>query len=166
MAKDDDSFRQEEEEVTAGESELLHDLGKGAIAGLVATIPVAVIALIKQFAGLVPGIDVIGILGRLVGQTSEVAGWVVLFVGGTLFGVAFAALDAHVENVTEAGEMARGAILGFLLWIVLMLLCIPLYGNEGFGVMFAGLMLVSILIYGIVMGLVYEKMKPEHVSEA
>jgi Na+-translocating ferredoxin:NAD+ oxidoreductase RnfD subunit len=166
MSKNDDSFRQEEEEVTAGESELLHDLGKGAIAGLIATIPVAVIALIKQAIGLAPGIDIIGILGRLVGQTSAIAGWVVLFVGGTLMGIAFASLDAHVENVTEAGEMARGAILGFLLWIVLMLLCIPLYGNQGFGVMFAGLMLVSILIYGVVMGLVYEKMKPEHVSEA
>jgi len=166
MSKNDDSFRQEEEEVAAGESELLHDLGKGALAGLIATVPVAIIALIKQFAGLAPGVDVINILGRLVGQTSEIAGWVVLFVGGTLFGIAFAALDAHVENVTEAGEMARGAILGFLLWIVLMLLCIPLYGNQGFGVMFAGLMLVSILIYGVVMGLVYEKMKPEHVSEA
>ena len=53
-----------------------------------------------------------------------------------------------------------------LLWVLLMLLCIPLYGNAGFGVMFAGLMLVSILIYGVVMGMVYERMKPEHLSES
>jgi|SRR5262245_47222656 len=166
MSDKNDSFREEAKEVAEGESELIRDLGKGAIAGLVATIPVAVIALIKQAAGMVPQIDVIGILGRVVGLTFAGAGWVVLFVGGTLLGIVFASLDAHVENVTEAGEMARGAIIGFLLWILLMLLCIPLYGNEGFGVLFAGMMLVSILIYGIVMGMVYERMKPEHLSES
>ena len=166
MSDDKDSFRQEAREVAAGESELIRDLGKGAIAGLVATIPVAVIAFVKQSMGLIPGLDVVGILGNLVGLSFPYAGWVVLFVGGTLLGIVFASLDAHVENVTEAGEMVRGAILGFLLWILLMLLCIPLYGNEGFGVLFAGLMLVSILIYGVVMGMVYERMKPEHLSES
>jgi len=163
---DDNDFRQEAREVAAGESELIRDLGKGAIAGLVATIPVAIIAFLKQSMGLAPEIDVIGILANLVGLSFPGAGWVVLFVGGTLFGIAFAALDAHVENVTEAGEMVRGAILGFLFWIVLMLLCIPLYSNQGFGMMFAGSMLVTILIYGVVMGMVYERMKPEHLSES
>src|SRR5215510_6233134 len=115
----DERFGQEEQEVVSGESELLHDLGKGALAGLVATIPVALIAVIKQSAGLIPELDIIGILTGLTGLPWGGTGWVLLFVVGLLLGSAFASLDSHVSDATEAGEMARGALFGFLLWILL-----------------------------------------------
>ena len=164
MSKDDDSFRAELEEVGAGESELVHDLGKGALAGLIATIPVALLAVIKQVLGFIPQIDLIAILGGLTGLEWAGTGWVLLFVVGVVLGIAFASLDAHVEDATEAGEMVRGALFGFLLWVALMLMFIPLYSNSGFGVVFAGSVLVTNLIFGMVMGVAYERMKPEHLD--
>ena len=164
MSEDRENFRDEEKEVAAGESEILHDLGKGAYAGLVATVPVALIAVLKQVLGLIPQLDVIGILTRLTGIPWIGTGWVLLFVIGAVLGIGFASLDAHVEDATEAGEMMRGALFGFLLWIVLMLVFIPLYDNEGFGFAFAGGLLAASLIFGVVMGIVYERTKPEHVS--
>jgi hypothetical protein len=160
----DERFGQEEQEVVSGESELLRDLGKGGIAGLVATVPVALIAVGKQSAGLIPELDIVGILTNLTGIPWSGTGWVLLFLVGTLLGTAFASLDTHVSDVTEAGEMLRGAFFGFLLWILLMILFIPLYSNAGFGIPFAGGVLAACLIFGVVLGLVYERMKPEHMS--
>jgi hypothetical protein len=164
MSDDRESFGQEEKEVAAGESELLHDLRKGAFAGLVATVPVAFIAVIKQFLGLIPELDIIGILTGLAGIPWSGTGWVLLFVIGGVLGMGFASLDSHVSDVTEAGEMLRGAFFGFLLWIVLMIIFIPLYSNEGFGYMFAGGVLAACIIFGVVLGMVYERTKPEHLS--
>jgi Na+-translocating ferredoxin:NAD+ oxidoreductase RnfD subunit len=160
----DDRFGQEEKEVVSGESELLRDLGKGALAGLIATIPVALIALIKQSAGLIPELDIIGILTGLTGISWNGTGWVLLFFVGILLGSAFAALDSHVSDATEAGEMLRGALFGFLLWILLMILFIPLYSNAGFGIPFAGGVLAACLIFGVMLGMIYERMKPEHLT--
>jgi hypothetical protein len=160
----DERFGQEEEEVVSGESELLHDLGKGAFAGLIATIPVALIAIIKQFAGLIPQLDLIAILTGLTGIPWNGTGWVVLFAIGVVLGMGFASLDSHVSDATEAGEMVRGALFGFLLWIVLMVLFIPLYSNDGFGMTFAGGVLGSCIVFGVVLGMLYERMKPEHIA--
>jgi hypothetical protein len=160
----DDRFGQEEEEVVSGESEVLRDLGKGGIAGLVATVPVALIAIIKQFTGLVPELDLIAILTGMTGIPWNGTGWVVLFIIGIVLGMGFAALDSHVSDATEAGEMLRGGFFGFLLWVVLMVLFIPLYSSSGFGMTFAAGVLGSCLVFGVVLGMLYERMKPEHVA--
>jgi hypothetical protein len=164
MSEDRENSRQEREELVAGESEVLRDLGKGALAGLVATVPVALIAVMKQVMGLLPQLDLIGILTNMTGVPWSGTGWVLLYVVGVVLGMGFASLDSHVSDATEAGEMLRGAFFGFLLWIILMIVFIPLYDNEGFGIPFAGGVLGTCLIFGVVMGLTYERMKPEHVS--
>ena len=155
---------QEREELAAGESEVLHDLKKGAYAGLVATIPVALLAAGKQILGLIPQLDLIGILTNLTGIPWNGTGWVLLFVIGAILGMGFASLDSHVSDATTLGEMARGALFGFLLWIILMIILIPLYDSDGFGVPFAGGVLAACLVFGLVMGVAYERMKPEHVN--
>ena len=164
MREDKETFRQEEEEVAAGASELLRDLGKGAFAGLVAAVPVAIMAAVKQIMGLIPELDIIGILTRLSGVPWNGTGWVLLFVIGALLGIGFASLDSHVRDTSEVGEMLRGAFFGFLLWAVLMMIFIPLYSDTGIGFAFAGGLLAAIFVFGAVMGLVYERTKPEHVS--
>ena len=67
MSKDDESLTEEVEEFTEGEGEVLHDLKIGAIAGLVAAIPVAVLIFLKDAIGLLPDVDVIGTFGNFVG---------------------------------------------------------------------------------------------------
>jgi uncharacterized protein DUF6789 len=159
-----DDRRQETEEVEAGESEVLHDLKKGAYAGLIATIPVAILAAGKQILGLIPQLDLINVMTNMSGIPWNGTGWVLLFVVGAILGMGFASLDSHVSDATTAGEMARGGFFGFLLWVILMIILLPLYNIEGFGVAFVGGVLAACLIFGVVMGVVYEKMKPEHVN--
>ena len=164
MSNDPNSARQEREELAAGESEVLHDLKKGAYAGLVAAIPVAILAAGKQFLGLIPELDLISILTTLTGIPWNGTGWVLLFVIGAILGMGFASLDSHVSDATTLGEMARGALFGFLLWVIMMIILIPLYESDGFGVPFAGGVLAACLVFGVVMGIAYERMKPEHVT--
>jgi len=159
-----DDRRQETAEVEAGESEVLHDLKKGAYAGLVATIPVAILAAGKQILGLIPELDLINLMTSMSGIPWNGTGWVLLFVVGAILGMGFASLDSHVSDATTLGEMARGAFFGFLLFVILMIVLIPLYSNAGFGVAFCGGVLAACLVFGVVMGVVYEKMKPEHVN--
>ena len=164
MSEDRENLRQEREELAAGESELLHDLSKGALAGLIATIPVALIAVLKQVLAVSPQLVLVDVLTRMTGIPWSGTGWVLLFVIGAVIGMGFASLDAHVADTTARGEMIRGAFFGFLLWVILLLLLVPLYDNEGFSTMFAGGLLAACLIFGAVMGLAYERMKPEHVA--
>jgi hypothetical protein len=159
-----DDGRQEREELAAGESEVLHDLKKGACAGLIAAVPVAILAAGKQILELIPQLDLIGILTNLTGIPWNGTGWVLLFVIGAILGMGFASLDSHVSDATTLGEAMRGALFGFLLWVILMIILIPLYDNDGFGFPFAGGVLAACLVFGVVMGVVYEKMKPEHVN--
>jgi hypothetical protein len=51
-----------------------------------------------------------------------------------------------------------------LLFVILMIVLIPLYNSNGFGLPFAGGVLAACLVFGVVMGITYEKMKPEHVN--
>ena len=155
-------MRQEREELVEGESELLSDLKKGALAGLIATIPVVVLAVVKQALDLIPQLNLIGILNGLTSIPWDGAGWVLLFVVGAVLGVGFASLDSHVSDTTTVGEMLRGALYGFLLAVILMIILIPLYGRVG-TLGFALGIIGTCIVFGAVMGIAYERMKPEHV---
>src|SRR5262245_12578786 len=156
MSDNSDTPRQEREELAEGESELLHDLKKGAYAGLIATIPVAILAVIKQLLDLIPQLNLIGILTSLSSVTWPGTGWILLFVVGAILGMGFAALDSHVSDTTTAGEMVRGAFYGFLLAVILMLILIPLYGRVG-TLGFALGIVGTCIVFGAVMGIAYER---------
>ena len=162
MSDDRNELRHEREELAEGESELLSDLKKGALAGLIATIPVVVLAVVKQALDLIPQLNLIGILTGLTSIPWDGAGWVALFVVGALLGVGFASLDSHVSDTTTVGEMIRGAFYGFLLAVILMIILIPLYGRMG-TLGFALGIIGTCIVFGAVMGIAYERMKPEHV---
>ena len=163
MSDNRNDLQQQREELAEGESELVGDLKKGALAGLIATIPVALLAVVKQVLDLIPQLNLIGILTALTNIPWSGAGWVALFVVGALLGMGFASLDSHVSDTTTVGEMIRGAFYGFLLAVILMLILIPLYGRAG-TLGFALGVLGTCIVFGAVMGIAYEKMKPEHVT--
>jgi len=163
MSDDRSEQRQEREELAEGESELLHDLKKGAFAGLIATVPVAILAVLKQVLDLIPQLNLVGILTNISSIPWPGAGWVLLFVVGAILGMGFASLDSHVSDTTTTGEMVRGAFYGFLLAVLLMLILIPLYGKVG-TLGFALGIIGTCIVFGAVMGIAYERMKPEHVT--
>jgi hypothetical protein len=158
-----DTLREDEGEGQEGESELLHDLGKGVIAGLAATVPVAILVLIQSGIGLLPQVDFVMLLTNLTGLGWGGSGWIVLFVAGGFLGIGFSALDSHVGHVTGVGEVAHGVLFAILLWAALMLVILPVYGGDVFGVGFAVAVLAGLLLYGIIMGVIYAAMKPEEV---
>ena len=86
-----------------------------------------------------------------------------LFVVGAALGMGFASLDSHVSDTTTVGEMIRGAFYGFLLAVILMLILIPVYGGVG-TLGFALGIIGTCIVFGAVMGIAYERMKPEHVT--
>jgi uncharacterized protein DUF6789 len=163
MSDNRNELRQERQELAEGESELLHDLKKGAFAGLIATVPVAVLALLKQILDLIPQLNLIGILTGLTSIPWNGTGWVLLFIVGAVLGMGFASLDSHVSDTTTVGEMLRGAFYGFLLAVILMIILIPLYGRAGTLGYSLGI-LGTCVVFGAVMGIAYERMKPEHVA--
>jgi Na+-translocating ferredoxin:NAD+ oxidoreductase RnfD subunit len=163
MSDNRNDMHQEREELAEGESELVGDLKKGALAGLIATIPVAFLAVVKQVLDLIPQLNLVGILTALTSIPWNGAGWVALFVVGALLGVGFASLDSHVSDTTTVGEMIRGAFYGFLLAVILMFILIPLYGRVG-TLGFALGVLGTCIVFGAVRGIAYERMKPEHVT--
>src|SRR5690348_15713587 len=102
MAKDSSDLQ----EVFEGESEAIHDLGKGIVAGIAATAAAAAILAGKGLFGIMPTFDVMAMLTAFANSSWPGLGWVVFFVGGGIvWGVIFALLDAHVEATTGAGEL-------------------------------------------------------------
>lgn len=164
MGTDDNQLQ----EVLAGESEIIHDIGKGIVAGTVATAAAAAILAGKGLFGILPDFDVMGMLTTFANSNWPGLGWIVFFVGGGIvLGVLFALLDAHVEATTGAGELVRGVFFGFLLWLVVMLIFMPVLGAGAFGMKFGVgapiLCLAADLVYGLVLGAVYGAMHPETV---
>ncbi len=52
-----------------GESETIHDIGKGIIAGMAATVAAAIILVGQAAVGVLPQFDVIGMLTMIAGST-------------------------------------------------------------------------------------------------
>jgi hypothetical protein len=159
----------EMEEVLSGESEIIHDLGKGVIAGFAGTAAVGGLFLLKSATGVLPHFDFVDMLTMLSGYSWPGAGWIMYFLGGGVaLGALFAFLDSRNEAASMGSEMMRGAIFATLVWLILMLVFMPVYGGGVFGMAFGVgvpvFMLAANILYGVVMGAVYESLSPEPVE--
>jgi Family of unknown function (DUF6789) len=164
--RDDENLLKEDIE---GESETIHDMGKGLVAGTVATLIAAGLVLLKDAVGAVPMFNPIEMLTTFAGSTWSGTGWIIFFVGGIVaLGLTFALLDARVEATTGAGETARGILFGVLVWLVFMLVFMPVYGAGAFGLTLGvGVPVITLgaaVIYGVVLGALYGAMHPETVA--
>ena len=165
MSDDDESVATQ-----VNQSIILHDLGKGVLAGLVATAAAAFLVFLKDVLGLMPEFNIIEFFAKMTGSTSQGAGWALLVISGVILGVCFAVLDARVEIHPSTDEPIRGVLFGVLIWLALMLLAMPAYGYGLFG-MNAGIgalvsLLVITVVHGYLSGLVYGKLNPENLSDA
>lgn len=139
----------------------MHNIGKGLVAGFVATLALSVIMVMKEAMGLMPELDVARMLGAMMGNGPS-AGWVGHFVIGTvIWGATFAWLEPHLPSDRH---WLRGVIFGLGAWLLMMLLGMPMAGAGLFGTrigpMAPVMTLVLHVVYGAVLGGVYGLQRP------
>ena len=133
----------------------------GIVAGLVATIVISVLMVLKGMMGL-GDFNAIETNAELVmkyaGTGGPVAGWVLHFViGAVVWGLLYVALK---DKLPGDGGLVRGLVFGVIAWLLMMVVWSPLAGEGVFGLpmMALGMTLMLHLVYGVVLGLVEEKL--------
>jgi hypothetical protein len=130
---------------------------KGVIAGLVATLVLSALFIVFHATGMFPDLDIVTLIDHL-GSIGRGGAWADHFiVGALLWGPIFAAFDA---TSAERPRWQKGVIFGAGAWVMMMLIFMPVVGGGLFGWRF-GLeasvgMFVLHLIYGFVLGAVFE----------
>jgi hypothetical protein len=136
-------------------------LERGLVAGLVATVALAIVLVVKQAIGLVPQLDLVSILARALGFRSHAVGWVAHFVVGVLF---WGPLFVWADRKMFFAHWINGLLFGSAVWLGVMLVIMPLAGEGvfglGLGLATPTLTLFLHWMYGTVLGIAYGTMKP------
>lgn len=106
--------------------------------------------------GIMPQLDVIGMLGTMMGS-SPMTAWLGHFMIGTLaWGGDFAVLYGLIPGGTA---LAKGIAFGIAAWLGMMVTVMPMAGvgffGMGFGIMAPMMTLVLHVIFGAVLGAVF-----------
>lgn len=131
----------------------------GMLAGLVATVVLSLLMMVKSKMGVMPELDNIKMLAGTMGGGAAL-GWAVHFIIGVVgYGAAMTILDERLPGGSPTGH---GVIIGFLGWLIMMVMVMPMAGVGMFG-MAMGLMapmmtLLLHLIFGTVLGWTYGKL--------
>jgi len=133
----------------------------GLVAGFAATVALSALMIMKSAMGIMPQLDLIEMMSRMVGAPGNVAiGWLVHFGIGTIaWGLLFAWLDPRLPGNTY---VLRGVVLGSGAWLLMMIVMMPMAGagffGLGLGIMAPIMTLVLHVIFGAVLGWVYGQM--------
>jgi hypothetical protein len=133
------------------------NIPKGILAGFIATLVLSALMIMKTMMGLMPQLDVIGMLSGMLGVSRAIA-WIVHFAIGTLgYGITIALLARSLPG----SAVITGLVLGVAGWLVMMVVLMPMTGKGLFGmnlgIMAPMMTLVLHLIFGAVLGWVYGK---------
>jgi len=134
----------------------MNNIGKGMIAGFVATAVLSMLMLMKSAMGLMPELDIISMLSGMMGSGLAM-GWIAHFMIGTvIWGGLFALFGPKLPG---GSFWLKGVIFGVGAWLLMMLAVMPMAGAGVFGMnlgMVAPVMTLMLhLIYGTVLGGVY-----------
>ncbi len=137
------------------------ELKLGAYGGLAGGL---IFGMLMGMMGMLP------MIGRMVGQPTAAAGFVVHMVNSVIIGAGFAIVLGRFANGTRSG-VGLGLAYGGVWWILGPLTLMPLLMGMGFGVNWnvaaAAAMLPSLvghLMYGGVLGLVYTWLRHRDVG--
>ncbi len=136
---------------------------KAMVAGFVATVVLSALMAMKTMMGLMPELDVVAMLTKMMGASSLAMGWIAHFVIGTIvWGFLLAWLDPHLPGKSH---WVKGVMFGVAAWLVMMFAIMPMAGagffGMNFGMMAPVMTLVLHIIYGAVLGAVYDAEKPQ-----
>jgi uncharacterized protein DUF6789 len=129
---------------------------RGMLAGLIATLVLSGILVLKSNMDLWPEVNIIRLLINL-GSIQLVAAWMDHFiVGVVVWGLMFAGFDSMWES---RAYWLKGLIFGVFAWLLMMVLFMPLAKAGWFGTRIgpnaAFVTLGMHLIYGLVLGVSY-----------
>ncbi|MBS0536394.1 MAG: hypothetical protein JSR72_20270 [Proteobacteria bacterium] len=135
---------------------------KAMVAGFVATVALSALMLMKSKMGVIPELDVIAMLSRMMGNSPPAVGCFAHFMIGTVvWGALFAWLNRHIPGDSY---LTKGVVFGIAAWVVMMIGVMPMAGaglfGMKFGVMAPMMTLVLHVIFGAVLGGVYGLQRP------
>ena len=129
---------------------------RGMIAGLIATLVLSAIMLVKRSMGLWPELSLIQLLVNL-GSITPVQAWMDHFIiGVVVWGLIYGALDAMLP---EFAYWLKGIIVAVGAWLLMMVAFMPLakvgFFGSNIGPIAAFVALGYHIVYGVVLGLSY-----------
>jgi uncharacterized membrane protein YagU involved in acid resistance len=133
----------------------------GFAAGIIATVVLSALMMLKGMMGMMPDLDVIGMLSSVMGAAAAI-GWIAHFVIGAIFGLIFAGVFGAVD---KTGAVLRGIGLGIAGWLVMMIVLMPMVGGGVFGLSMPSGMMVPVatlllhVIFGAVLGVTYAALR-------
>lgn len=131
---------------------------KAMVAGLVATIVLSLLFVMKDAMGIMPQLDLLRMIAGMMGMSdAPMAGWAVhFFIGVVVYGAALALLD---ENLPGDSKIGHGVLLATVGWLMMMVVLMPMAGAGVFGLnlgISAPIMTLMLhLIFGAVLGAYY-----------
>jgi uncharacterized membrane protein YagU involved in acid resistance len=137
----------------------MNNVSKGMVAGLAATVVLSMIMLMKGMMGLMPELNVIGMLAGMMKSSATMA-WVAHFmIGAIVWGVLFAVLH---EKLPGNSSLIKGIVFGIGAWVLMMIAVMPMAGAGMFGMklgMMAPIMTLMLhAVFGAVLGGVFAKL--------
>lgn len=134
----------------------MNNIGKGLIAGFVATVVLSALMLMKSAMGLMPQLDTVAMLSSMMGG-GPTLGWLAHFMIGT---VAWGGLFALTEQYLPGPSLwVKGIVLAVGAWLMMMIAVMPMAGAGFFGMnlgMVAPVMTLMLhVIFGAVLGGTY-----------
>lgn len=134
-------------------------IGKGMLAGFAATLVLSAIMVMKTLMGLMPQLDVIGMLASMLGA-SQAVGWLVHFAIGTvMYGIAMAIMASYWPG----NPISVGLLLGAAGWLMMMVVVKPMAGAGLFGMQLGFMAPVMTLMLHLIFGAVLGWAFGEHV---
>ncbi len=135
----------------------MSNIKAGLVAGFSATVVLSAMMVGKSMMGVMPELDVIHMLGAMMG-VSALFGWIVHFMIGTLaWGGGFAVL---YQAIPGSGAVQKGILFGVAAWAGMMVMVMPMAGaglfGMAFGIMAPMMTLVLHIVFGAVLGAVYQ----------
>ncbi len=137
----------------------MNNIAKGLVAGLVATIVLSMLMIAKGMMGLMPELDMIAMLSSMM-SAPPIAGWIAhLMIGAAIWGGLFV---FFYDKLPGKNGMLKGLLFGGAAWVLMMIAIMPMAGAGLFGmnlgVMAPVMTLMLHLIFGLVLGLVFDKL--------
>ncbi|GAB4362499.1 MAG: hypothetical protein Kow0060_18780 [Methylohalobius crimeensis] len=134
----------------------MNNIARGIIAGLVATVVLSLLMMMKSAMGVMPKLDVIAMLAGMMGGIKAL-GWMAHFMVGMGYGLVFAFLHGKLPGPS----VVQGIILGIIGWLVMMSMLMPMMGAGLFAVAMGMMAPVATfmlhVIFGGVLGWTYGK---------
>ncbi len=137
----------------------MSNVSRGMNAGLVATVVLSVIMVMKGMMGLMSELDVIAMLDAMTGTSSTIAWAMHFMIGIIVWGIGFAVM---FNVLPGKSSVSKGIAFGIAAWLMMMLLVMPMAGAGLFGLnmgmMAPAMTLMLHAIFGAVLGSVFGRL--------